>query len=72
MDKTKIKKVIEIVCVGREKLLTVDECHQVLTVIEELNKYKKMWKEMYNLMKDERLTKIVDSMNDIKAVANDE
>jgi len=33
-----MKKAIEIVCVGREKLLTVNECHKVVALIKEFKK----------------------------------
>jgi len=35
-----IKEAIEIVCVGREKLLTVGECHKVVNCLRQGDKYR--------------------------------
>lgn len=37
----------------------------------EQNKYEKAWKEMYELMENERMQQILDSMDDIWEVVNE-
>jgi hypothetical protein len=41
------KEAIEIICVGREKLLTVNETHKVVECLREGEKYRQMWEELY-------------------------
>jgi len=38
----KTEEAIEIVCIGREKLLTVEECHKVVDCLKRGEKYKKI------------------------------
>ena len=42
------KEAIEIVCVGREKLLTVDECHKVVDCLRQGGAYKQIVYEINN------------------------
>ena len=43
-----IEEVIGTVCVGREKLLTVNECHEIVNCLKQLKKYKQMCEELEN------------------------
>ena len=46
------QEAIEIVCVGREKLLTFEETHKVVECLREGEKYRLMWKEIEKFYKD--------------------
>ena len=39
------KEAIELVCVGREKLLSVSEAHKIVNVLKRGEKFENMWEE---------------------------
>ncbi len=45
----KVKEAIEIICVGREKLLTVEDAHKVVNCLKQDEKYRQMWEEFKDL-----------------------
>jgi len=62
------QEAIEIVCVGREKLLTFEETHKVVECLREGEKYRQMWEEFkkccsLSIVFDGKLQNIKDKMN---------
>jgi len=42
----KIKEAIEIICIGREELLSIKGANGIVNLLRELEKYKAMWQTL--------------------------
>ena len=58
-----MKLTIKNICEGDEEPITICECHEVIDCLQQGEKYKQMWKELYQ---DCTFLESVEKMHDLK------
>ena len=44
-----IEKAIDIVCIGREELLSIQGANKIVNLLRKLEAYRQMWEELYEI-----------------------